>query len=66
MRSPKLHIHASFQGLKPSSLFNQLKTTDRQTDRQTNGRTLLVPKVAIATENQCSSARYICFSSWAH
>ena len=24
----------------------------RQTDKQTNGRTLLVPKVAIATEKQ--------------
>ena len=26
--------------------------TDKQTNRQTDGRTLLVPKVAIATENQ--------------
>ena len=42
MRAPKLHIYANFQVLKPSSLFNQLKTTDvthRQTDRQTHTHT---------------------------
>ena len=35
--------------------------TNRQTDKQTDGRTLLVPKVAIATENQIVLLKWIIF-----
>ena len=36
--------------------------TNRQTNKQTDGQTLLVPKVAIATEKDKQETKYIHFS----